>query len=103
MSNQHLALTIVDSQVQIEADSLASVFLSFDRMKNYVRLDKQIAYEILDKMYKRACEAEERFPALKGPSVNKRTYLMSVCADVREFAIDIELEMQAYEHKLASN
>ena len=103
MSNQHLALTIVDSQMQIEADSLASVFLSFDRMKNYVRLDKQIAYEILDKMYKRACEAEERFPALKGPSVNKRTYLMSVCADVREFAIDIELEMQAYEHKLASN
>ncbi|MGF1894026.1 hypothetical protein L4D18_21635 [Vibrio campbellii] len=103
MSNQHLALTIVDSQMQIEADSLASVFLSFDRMKNYVRLDKQIAYEILDKMYKRACEAEERFPALKGPSVNKRTYLMSVCSDVREFAIDIELEMQAYEHKLASN
>mgnify|MGYP006236105217 CR=1 FL=1 len=103
MSDQHLALTIVDSQMQIEADSLASVFLSFDRMKNYVRLDKQIAYEILDKMYKRASEAEERFPALKGPSVNKRTYLMSVCSDVREFAIDIELEMQAYEHKLASN
>ena len=103
MSDQHLALTIFDAQMQTEADSLASVFLSFERMKNYVRLDKQIAYEILDKMYKRACEAEERFPALKGPSVNKRTYLMSVCADVREFAIDIELEMQAYEHKLASN
>ena len=103
MSNQHLALTIVDSQVQIEADSLASVFLSFERMKNYVRLNKQIAYEILEKMYKRACEAEERFPALKGASVNKRSYLMSVCADVLEFAIDIELEMQAYEHKLASN
>ncbi|MDG2810086.1 hypothetical protein P7L89_26105, partial [Vibrio parahaemolyticus] len=60
-------LALIDEAMKIEANTLVSVFFSFQRLENYVLWDQHIARRIIEKMYARTLEAETRFPAVVAP------------------------------------
>ena len=95
-------LALIDEAMKIEANTLVSVFFSFQRLENYVLWDQHIARRIIEKMYARTLEAETRFPAVVAPyedndQSEEAMHLEWVCAQVPELALDLELEITELE------
>lgn len=92
-------LAIVDEAMKIEANTLVSVFFSFERLENYVLWDQHIAKRIIEKMYARTLEVETRFLTVVASyeQSEEAMHLEWVCAQVPELALDLELEITELE------
>lgn len=100
MSHQNQSkLAIVDEAMKIEANTLVSVFFSFERLENYVLWDQHIAKRIIEKMYARTLEVETRFLTVVASYEQSEEvmHLEWVCAQVPELALDLELEITELE------
>ncbi len=100
MSHQNQSkLAIVDEAMKIEANTLVSVFFSFERLENYVLWDQHIAKRIIEKMYARTLEVETRFLTVVASyeQSEEAMHLEWVCAQVPELALDLELEITELE------
>ncbi len=103
-SNQQQSIELTNDQInamQIEADTMLSVFYSFERLQNYVRWGRGRADHIIGALYDRMMVAERRFPALVSEEACGQSEVVShlswVNAQVAEWSLDLTQKLDEFE------